>query len=177
MRLCRIVREPAVWACLAALALQGADLECAELCLAAIDEVDKLHFVQARTPGPDAMGESQHTQERNICEQSAFLARTRTFLLVSGETFFTLVSQESFTKNYVLNILVFFFFASYLSAFCPLPLLPARASPAAARATSGRAGFVPPPPGAGRIDPAGRTTAAGVARDRDESEVLCALSV
>ncbi len=48
MRLCRIVREPAVWACLAALALQGADLECAELCLAAIDEVDKLHFVQVR---------------------------------------------------------------------------------------------------------------------------------
>ena len=37
-----------MWAFLAALALQGSDLECAELCLAAIDEVDKLHFIQAR---------------------------------------------------------------------------------------------------------------------------------
>jgi intraflagellar transport protein 80 len=46
VRLCRTVNEPAIWACCAALALAGSDLENAELCLAAIDEVDKLQFIQ-----------------------------------------------------------------------------------------------------------------------------------
>lgn len=56
VRLCRVVNEPAIWACAAALALASGDLETAELCLAAIDEVDKLQYVQhiRRQPTPEA---------------------------------------------------------------------------------------------------------------------------
>jgi intraflagellar transport protein 80 len=45
VRLCRFVKQPSLWACLAMMALHGRHLETAEIALAAIDEVDKLHFV------------------------------------------------------------------------------------------------------------------------------------
>merc|ERR1711988_1570290 len=45
VRLCRFVKRPEMWACLAAMALQKGNLDSAEVALAAVDEVDKLHYV------------------------------------------------------------------------------------------------------------------------------------
>jgi len=45
VRLCRFVKSDALWAALAAMALQGRHLETAEIALAALKEVDKLHYV------------------------------------------------------------------------------------------------------------------------------------
>lgn len=46
IRLCRYIKDPHLWTSLAAFALNGGDLETTELCLAAIDEVEKLNFIQ-----------------------------------------------------------------------------------------------------------------------------------
>lgn len=45
IRLCRFVKNHAIWACLAAFAIQNNDLETAEVSLAAIEQVDKLQFI------------------------------------------------------------------------------------------------------------------------------------
>ena len=45
VRLCRFVKSDALWAALAAMALHGRHLETAEIALAALKEVDKLHYV------------------------------------------------------------------------------------------------------------------------------------
>ncbi|MEW5301900.1 MAG: hypothetical protein WDW36_004725 [Sanguina aurantia] len=45
-RLCRFIKDPTVWASLAAMAMASKELNTAETAFAAIDEVDKLHFVQ-----------------------------------------------------------------------------------------------------------------------------------
>jgi len=45
VRLCRFVKRPTLWACLAAMSLHGRHLETAEIALAAIQEVDKLQYV------------------------------------------------------------------------------------------------------------------------------------
>eukprot|EP00798_Chlamydomonas_sp_ICE-L_P008266 gene8266-1535_t len=44
-RLCRFIKDPTMWASLAAMAMDAKDLNTAEYAFAAIDEVDKLRFV------------------------------------------------------------------------------------------------------------------------------------
>ncbi|GFH28239.1 WD_REPEATS_REGION domain-containing protein [Haematococcus lacustris] len=44
-RLCRFIKDPSMWASLAAVAMAQKELNTAEVAFAAIDEVDKLHFV------------------------------------------------------------------------------------------------------------------------------------
>lgn len=44
-RLCRFIKDPSVWAALAAMAMSAKELNTAEVAFAAIDDVDKLHFV------------------------------------------------------------------------------------------------------------------------------------
>jgi len=45
VRLCRFVRDQALWACLAAMAINARDLNTAEIAYAAIEEVDKLQYI------------------------------------------------------------------------------------------------------------------------------------
>eukprot|EP00744_Colponema_vietnamica_P004654 GILI01006912.1.p1 GENE.GILI01006912.1~~GILI01006912.1.p1 ORF type:complete len:758 (-),score=200.90 GILI01006912.1:92-2365(-) len=45
IRLCRYVKDPTLWACLAAMAIHGRELNTAEIALAAIEEVDKVQFI------------------------------------------------------------------------------------------------------------------------------------
>nr|XP_032834382.1 intraflagellar transport protein 80 homolog isoform X1 [Petromyzon marinus]XP_032834383.1 intraflagellar transport protein 80 homolog isoform X1 [Petromyzon marinus] len=47
LRLCRFVKDPALWACLAALAVRSRELETAEAAYAAIGEVDRVAHVRA----------------------------------------------------------------------------------------------------------------------------------
>jgi len=44
-RLARFVKDPSLWACLAAMAINGQELGTAEVAFAAIDEVDKLQYI------------------------------------------------------------------------------------------------------------------------------------
>jgi len=53
MRLCRYVKSPELWSCLAAMALHSRELVTAETALAAIDEVDKVHFISHINKLPD----------------------------------------------------------------------------------------------------------------------------
>ncbi|CAM9623596.1 unnamed protein product, partial [Sphacelaria rigidula] len=46
IRLCRLVKNMELWACMACMALHGKNLPIAEEALAAVQEVDKLEFVQ-----------------------------------------------------------------------------------------------------------------------------------
>nr|CAD7440487.1 unnamed protein product [Timema bartmani] len=46
LRMCRFVRDHTLWACLAAMAVYGRELETAEEAYAAIDEVDKVFYLQ-----------------------------------------------------------------------------------------------------------------------------------
>jgi len=55
-RLCRFVKDHSLWACLAAMALNGQELPTAEVALAAIDEVDKLQYVLYIKDIPSAEG-------------------------------------------------------------------------------------------------------------------------
>jgi len=45
IRLCRFVKDKPLWACLAAMAINGKELNAAEVAYAAIDEVDKVQFI------------------------------------------------------------------------------------------------------------------------------------
>jgi len=45
IRLCRFVKEPTLWACLAAMAIYCRELNTVEIALAAIDEADKVQFI------------------------------------------------------------------------------------------------------------------------------------
>mmetsp|Transcript_9313 Transcript_9313/g.27128 ORF Transcript_9313/g.27128 Transcript_9313/m.27128 type:complete len:764 (-) Transcript_9313:259-2550(-) len=45
LRLCRYVKDPQLWACLAAMAVAGQDYNAAEVAYAAIEEVDKLKYM------------------------------------------------------------------------------------------------------------------------------------
>ena len=45
IRLCRFVKEQTLWGCLAAMSLYCRELETAEISLAALDEVDKVQFI------------------------------------------------------------------------------------------------------------------------------------
>lgn len=54
VRLCRFVKVPALWASLAALAMYQRDLNTAEVAYAAIEELDKVHYVQYMKTIPTA---------------------------------------------------------------------------------------------------------------------------
>jgi len=45
VRLCRFVKEPTLWACLAAISLNSKELNTAEIALAAIDSIDKVQMI------------------------------------------------------------------------------------------------------------------------------------
>lgn len=53
-RLCRFVKDPALWACLAAMAASARDLNTAETAYAAINEVDKVQYISRLHELPSA---------------------------------------------------------------------------------------------------------------------------
>eukprot|EP00928_Gymnodinium_smaydae_P032421 TRINITY_DN23485_c0_g1_i1.p1 TRINITY_DN23485_c0_g1~~TRINITY_DN23485_c0_g1_i1.p1 ORF type:complete len:759 (-),score=120.02 TRINITY_DN23485_c0_g1_i1:147-2423(-) len=53
VRLCRFVKSPELWASLAAMAMHSRSLETVEIALAAIEEVDKVHFIGHINNVPD----------------------------------------------------------------------------------------------------------------------------
>jgi len=53
VRLCRYVKSPELWACLAAMAIQARALDTVEIALAAIEEVDKVQFIAHINKLPD----------------------------------------------------------------------------------------------------------------------------
>eukprot|EP00742_Colponemidia_sp_Colp-10_P003383 GILJ01003603.1.p1 GENE.GILJ01003603.1~~GILJ01003603.1.p1 ORF type:complete len:791 (-),score=83.24 GILJ01003603.1:145-2424(-) len=56
IRLCRFVQDRTLWACLAAMAIHGRELHTAEIALAAIDEVDKVQFINHIKSIPSEQG-------------------------------------------------------------------------------------------------------------------------
>ncbi|XP_047130740.2 intraflagellar transport protein 80 homolog isoform X1 [Hydra vulgaris] len=56
IRLCRFVKDKTLWACLAGFAALHKDLNTAEIAYAAIDEIEKVHFIQAIKEIPSAEG-------------------------------------------------------------------------------------------------------------------------
>lgn len=58
MRLCRFVGNKALWAALAAMSLDAAHLDSAEVSLAALRMTDKLHFVQHVKEVPSREGQA-----------------------------------------------------------------------------------------------------------------------
>jgi len=55
-KLCRFVKDQKIWACLAAMAINGQMLDTAEIAFAAIDEVDKLQYILHIKDIPSAEG-------------------------------------------------------------------------------------------------------------------------
>jgi intraflagellar transport protein 80 len=53
IRLCRFVKLPELWACIAAMSMHGRELNTVEIALAAIDQVDKVHFIGHINKLPD----------------------------------------------------------------------------------------------------------------------------
>jgi len=45
IRICRFVKEPTLWACLAGMSLHNREFEAAEIALAALDQVDKVQLI------------------------------------------------------------------------------------------------------------------------------------
>ena len=45
-KLCRFVKDPVLWACLAGMAVHAKHLDTAEVAYAAIQEADKVHYIQ-----------------------------------------------------------------------------------------------------------------------------------
>eukprot|EP00994_Dinema_validum_P002678 NODE_159_length_2317_cov_91.151675_g113_i0.p1 GENE.NODE_159_length_2317_cov_91.151675_g113_i0~~NODE_159_length_2317_cov_91.151675_g113_i0.p1 ORF type:complete len:752 (-),score=174.38 NODE_159_length_2317_cov_91.151675_g113_i0:3-2258(-) len=62
VRLCRFVKEPALWSILAALAVKGGELNTAEEAYANIDESDKLQYIKYISEIPNAAGRSAELQ-------------------------------------------------------------------------------------------------------------------
>ena len=58
IRLCRFVKDPTLWACLAAMSLHNRELNTAEIALAAIDEADKVQFINHVKLIPSEAGRS-----------------------------------------------------------------------------------------------------------------------
>ena len=56
IKLCRFVKDRVLWACLAAMALYARELNTAEIALAAIDEVDKIQFINYVKMIPSEVG-------------------------------------------------------------------------------------------------------------------------
>ncbi len=58
LRLSRFVRDKSMWACLAAMAIKANHIETAEVALAALEEVDKVLFINKITKIPSAEGKN-----------------------------------------------------------------------------------------------------------------------
>ena len=58
IRLCRFVKDDAVWSCLAAMAVAAKDLNVAEIAYAAIEEVEKVQFIAGIKKVPTEEGRS-----------------------------------------------------------------------------------------------------------------------
>ncbi|ELT91803.1 hypothetical protein CAPTEDRAFT_169559 [Capitella teleta] len=69
VRLCRFVKEESLWACLAAMAAYGKQLGTAEVAYAAIDEADKVQFIQSIKEIPSK--EARNAEMALFCGQSS----------------------------------------------------------------------------------------------------------
>lgn len=79
IRLCRFVKDDALWACLAAMATAARDLNTAEIAYAAIDEADKVQYIQYIKNLP--MKELQNAEMALLCGNTK---EAETILLQSG---------------------------------------------------------------------------------------------
>jgi len=68
IRLCRFVKDPTLWACLAAMSLHARELNTAEIALAAIDEVDKVQFINYVKTIPSEAG--RNSELALFCKRS-----------------------------------------------------------------------------------------------------------
>jgi len=71
VRLCRFVKEDKLWGCLAAMAIQGRQLDTAEVALAALGEVDKLEYVLYMKKIPSEEGRSAELALYRRCPDEA----------------------------------------------------------------------------------------------------------
>lgn len=78
-RLCRFVKQNELWACLAGMALDARHLDTAEVCLAAIQQVDKLHFIMHIKTIPSEEGRNAQLAlyRRNIEEAESILLQAQ----------------------------------------------------------------------------------------------------
>lgn len=67
VRLCRFVKEESLWACLAGMAAYAKEFATAEIAYAAIDEADKVHFIQHIKDLPSK--EAQNAEMALFCGQ------------------------------------------------------------------------------------------------------------
>ena len=82
IRLCRFVKDDSMWACLAAMAVANKDLNTAEIAYAAVEEVEKVQFVQAIRKIP--------TEEGRMAELALFRRKpdeAEAILLQAGATY------------------------------------------------------------------------------------------
>eukprot|EP00730_Choanoeca_flexa_P000017 TRINITY_DN10005_c0_g2_i4.p1 TRINITY_DN10005_c0_g2~~TRINITY_DN10005_c0_g2_i4.p1 ORF type:complete len:763 (+),score=166.92 TRINITY_DN10005_c0_g2_i4:103-2391(+) len=82
IRLARLVKERAAWACLAALATQAKDLNTAEIAYSAINSVDKVQQIQYIKSIPTAEG--RNAEMALLCNQ---VAEAESLLLQAGLTY------------------------------------------------------------------------------------------
>ena len=75
VRLCRFIKEPSMWACLAGLAASAKDLGTAEIAYAAIEEVDKVEFIARIKKVPTEEGRS--AEMALFCRAPAEVRRAR----------------------------------------------------------------------------------------------------
>lgn len=75
VRLCRFVKSQPLWTCLAGMALQYQHLDTAEIALAAINEVDKLHYILhvKDIPSHEGRNAAMALYRRNVEEAEAIL--------------------------------------------------------------------------------------------------------
>ncbi|CAM9607280.1 unnamed protein product, partial [Choristocarpus tenellus] len=71
VRLCRLVKNEQLWACMACMALTGSNLSLAEEALAAIKEVDKLEYVQHIQKIPSEEGRNAELALYRRCPEEA----------------------------------------------------------------------------------------------------------
>lgn len=45
IKICRFVKEPTLWACLAGMALQAREFDTVEIALAALEQIDKVQYI------------------------------------------------------------------------------------------------------------------------------------
>ncbi|EDV28474.1 uncharacterized protein TRIADDRAFT_49567 [Trichoplax adhaerens] len=69
VKLCRFIKDPAMWACLAAMSAYAKDLSTAEIAYAAIDEVDKVQYITYIKDIPSREG--RNAAMALFCRQSA----------------------------------------------------------------------------------------------------------
>ena len=71
VRVCRFVKDGKLWGCLAVMAIHGGELGTAEIALAALNEVDKLHFIQHIKEIPSEQGRNAELALYRRCPDEA----------------------------------------------------------------------------------------------------------